>query len=77
MRWATFLRSLPIAIDDETTTRAWTDTMNIARTRNLSAYDACYLELALRLGVGLATLDGGLKAAAIVAGVPLYEAQIP
>src|SRR3954469_19772839 len=50
-RWTAFLGSLSIVIDDETTTRVWTDTLNIARTWNLSAYDAAYLELALRLGV--------------------------
>jgi predicted nucleic acid-binding protein len=76
-RWTGFLGSLPIVIDEETTTRAWTDTMNIARSWDLSAYDAAYLELALRLGVAVATLDGKLKAAASAAGVPLYQVQMP
>jgi predicted nucleic acid-binding protein len=31
---------------------------------NLTAYDAAYLALARRLGIGLVTLDGGLAAAA-------------
>lgn len=37
-----------------------------------SVYDAAYLELAMRRGVPLATLDDKLKAAAEAVGVPLY-----
>ncbi len=33
------------------------DILALARTQNLSAYDASYLSLAMRLGVPLATLD--------------------
>src|SRR4051812_24035875 len=43
VQWTGFLGSLPIVIDDETTARAWNDTVNLARSRNLSAYDAAYL----------------------------------
>jgi predicted nucleic acid-binding protein len=35
----------------------------------LSAYDGAYLELAQRKGLGLATLDRRLRAAALKAGV--------
>ena len=35
--------------------------------------DAAYLELALRKGLPLATLDNKLKAAATAVGVPLYQ----
>jgi len=45
--------------------------MALARRRRLSFYDASYLELALRTGLALATLDGQLAAAARVEGVPL------
>ena len=47
----------------------------LARTYQLSGYDAAYLELALREGLPLATVDGNLKTAAVAAGVPLLEAQ--
>jgi predicted nucleic acid-binding protein len=77
VRWTRFLESLPIVIDDETATRAWNETVNLARSRNLSAYDACFLELALRLGLPLATLDGRLQKAAIAAGVALYQPPGP
>ena len=60
------------SLTDETTNRAWSDTLNIARVQNLSAYDAAYLELSMRRAMPLATLDGKLRTAASTAGVPLY-----
>lgn len=45
----------------------------LARELNLSAYDACYLELARRTGLPLAALDRALKAAARKSGVPLLD----
>ena len=71
--FSSLLSSLPIIVDDETAARAWADTMHLARAHNLSAYDATYLELAIRLGLPLACLDGKLKMAAAAVGVPLYE----
>ncbi|MGH8745243.1 MAG: type II toxin-antitoxin system VapC family toxin, partial [Burkholderiales bacterium] len=41
----------------------------IAERRDLTTYDAAYLELALRLGSGLVTLDRGLADAAAAEGV--------
>jgi predicted nucleic acid-binding protein len=67
------LQALPIGLDDETAGRAWDDSIHLARTHQLSAYDAAYLELALRRGLPLATLDEKLKAAAVAVGVPEYE----
>ena len=43
----------------------------LADQYGLSAYDATYLELALRRGIHLACWDGGLKAAAQTAGLYL------
>lgn len=43
----------------------------LGRQFNLSAYDATYLELALRLGIPLACIDGGLKLAARKVGLLL------
>jgi predicted nucleic acid-binding protein len=71
--WLGFLTSLPIAVDEETKAHAFGNTLNLAREHNLSAYDAAYLELALRRGLPLATLDDKLKAAARAVGVPLYR----
>ena len=66
------LEALPIAIDDETGNRAFSDIRHLARTYQLSAYDAAYLELAVRRGLPMACLDGKLKAAATAAGVLLF-----
>jgi predicted nucleic acid-binding protein len=71
--WLRFLRSLPITVDDETHLRAWGDTLDLARTHGLTAYDAAYLELALRRGLPLATLDKKLRAAAKAAGAAEYK----
>lgn len=43
----------------------------LAERRDLSTYDAAYLELAVRQGFGLITLDRALAAAARAEGVPL------
>ena len=72
VHWLAFLAALPIAIDDETAARAWQETLHLARAHNLSVYDATYLELAIRRGLSLATLDNKLKAAAIAVGVIIY-----
>lgn len=45
----------------------------LALEHRLTAYDAAYLELALRKRLGLATLDKALKAAAGKVGVGLFE----
>ena len=72
-RFLAILGAFPITVDDQTVAHAWTDTMHLARAHNLSSYDAAYLELAIRLGLPLAALDGKLKTAAGAMGVPLFE----
>ncbi len=68
----TLLLSLPITVDEETAERAWSDTLGLARTHGLSTYDAAYLELALREGLPLATLDEPLREALRAVGSILY-----
>lgn len=65
------LRTLPIQVDDETASRAWRETLALARTEGLTTYDAAYLELALRRGLPLATRDKALCQAAARNGVRL------
>ena len=74
-RFITLLRQLPITTDSETMEHALADTLNLARRHKLSSYDAAYLELALRTGLPLATLDVGLTKAAAVMGVPVFRAH--
>jgi predicted nucleic acid-binding protein len=66
-----FLSALPIALDTETATQAWTTTAGLAERFGLSAYDAANLELAERLDLPLASLDGELRRAANTLGLPL------
>ncbi len=63
------LEALPIEIDPVTTSRAWGASLELARTHQLSVYDAMYLELAMRLQLPLATLDRALHRAARTVGV--------
>lgn len=65
------LETYSILVDDETMTRAWGKTLDLAMQYKLSTYDAAYLELALRRNLPLATLDEALIAAATSAGVQL------
>ncbi|MEL6736626.1 MAG: type II toxin-antitoxin system VapC family toxin, partial [Pseudomonadota bacterium] len=46
----------------------------LAERHRLSVYDACYLELAKRKSLPLATLDKNLIRAAHEAGVQVFEA---
>ena len=68
---AGFLRDLPITLDPETASQAWTATARLAEQHRLTLYDASYLELAQRLGLPLATLDRELRAAAGTLGIPV------
>jgi predicted nucleic acid-binding protein len=52
---------------------AWTDTIALGQQHGLSAYDAAYLEFALREGAPLATLDAKLEVAATAVGVTHYQ----
>ena len=58
---------LPLTIDAAPPTA--TRLLELAREHVLSAYDAGYLELALRLGVPVASKDGPLRAVAERAGI--------
>ncbi len=62
------LHQMHIEVDPQTSVHALNDTLQLARRYNLSAYDAAYLELTLREGLALATLDDGLVKAAKKAG---------
>ncbi len=71
---AEFLETLaahPVHTDGLTGRQAFGAIARLADQHSLTAYDASYLELAMRLGVPLATLDSELQAAARKTGVAL------
>jgi predicted nucleic acid-binding protein len=57
-----------IEVDLETTALAWSKTFSLGETFGLTMYDAAYLELALRKGFALASLDEPLRKAMQKAG---------
>jgi predicted nucleic acid-binding protein len=63
------LKQLDIQVDALTHDHALGDTLRLAMTYDLSSYDAAYLELAMRLGLPLATVDDLLGEALPKAGV--------
>lgn len=69
-RFLSIIGRLNIVADHAMVTHALSDTLNLARRFKLSAYDAAYLELALRAGLPLATLDADLAKAAKITGLP-------
>lgn len=69
LRFITLLQSLPISQDQQTVSENVTHVLPLARTHNLSAYDAAYLELAMRHNSSLATLHTDLQKAARRAGI--------
>lgn len=65
------LGRLPITIDADTDAHIWTAALRLSDRHALTIYDACYLELAQRLNLPLATLDRELRIAAAALGLPL------
>ncbi len=63
------LRLLPIVIDGECDARVWSSALPLADRFDLSVYDACYLELAQRRDLPLATLDVRLRSAGAAMGL--------
>ena len=66
------LENLPITVDSSTQKQSFSQIMDLARSYNLSSYDAAYLELAIRESLMLASLDRKLVKAAEKAGVNIY-----
>ena len=72
-RFVRVLQELPISVDGETVSASLGPVLQLGREYGLTAHDAAYLELAMRRGLPLATLDEVLIAAASEAGVDLLE----
>lgn len=65
------LHTLAITVDAESAMDTLGSVITLGREYSLTAYNAAYLELAMRQGVPLATLDVRLRAAVTRAGVPI------
>ncbi len=64
VRFISLLSQLPILVEYESSEKVMKDLLGLARAHKLSSYDASYLDLAMRKGLPLATLDKNLRKAA-------------
>ena len=65
------LERLPIEIDTPAAGTVFRSTQDLCRKHGLTAYDAAYLELAMRHRIALATADGALERAANADGIEI------
>ena len=65
------LERLPTEIDTPAAETVFHSTQDLCRRHGLTAYDAAYLELAMRNRVALATADGALERAARAEGIEI------
>ena len=68
-----WLRGLPVRVDHEMASLAFSKLSELAFAYRLSVYDAAYLELAERRTLALACKDGPLRKAAKQLGVRLWK----
>jgi predicted nucleic acid-binding protein len=68
------LDALSLAIDPHAPSFAFAELVTLADRHGLTVYDAAYLELAIRTSLPLASLDRGLRTAAIREGVVVLPA---
>ncbi len=71
IRFLSLVQGLPIVVEQESPDRMLTEILSLAREHRLSTYDASYLDLAMRLGLPLATQDKALTLAAKKCRVPI------
>lgn len=71
------LPAVPIRPDTEGALDRMGEILVLTRRHGLTVYDSTYLELAKRLGRGLASLDRQLRAAARAEGIPLIPDLLP
>jgi len=70
-RIRSLIERLPVVLVDLDTPAATGEVLDLALEHGLTAYDAAYLDLAMRRGLPLATADARLRAACRTAGVTL------
>ncbi|MDA2921430.1 type II toxin-antitoxin system VapC family toxin [Desulfobacterota bacterium AH_259_B03_O07] len=73
IRFVTLLNQLPITVEEGQSEKMMLEILALAREHKLSSYDASYLDLAMRKGLSIATLDRGLRAAAKKTKVQIFK----
>lgn len=73
-RFVELLGGLTIIEHAQTITDTVSNVLPLAREYDLSAYDAAYLDVAVRQGAQLATLDRTLETAGRSAGIEIFKA---
>jgi predicted nucleic acid-binding protein len=76
VRFMTLLSQLPIVVEYERKGSMMNDLLALARANGLSSYDASYLDLAMRRGIPIATVDNRLIEAAEKADVPIFMGEM-
>jgi predicted nucleic acid-binding protein len=72
-RFVELLKGLSILEDGQPFADTVSNVLPLAREHDLSAYDAAYLDVAVRHGAPLATLDAALQKAGRAAGISIFK----
>jgi predicted nucleic acid-binding protein len=70
------LGTLPVEVDESAWRQAWQAGFFLASRHRLSLYDGAYLELSMRRGLPLGSLDRDLREAARTEGVSLLPVKM-
>ena len=73
IRFLALINDLPIKVLQEPPERMTKEILALARERQISTYDASYLDLAMRKGLPIATQDSGLKKAAKKCKITIFK----
>lgn len=71
VRFITLLSQLPIIVEHQRPERLMKDLLALARSNNLSSYEASYLDLSMRKGIPIATVDTRLITASKKTDIPI------
>ena len=75
-RFVELLDGLRVSMDSQSVTENVSNILPIAQEYGLSAYDAAYLDVAVRHGAPLATLDSALQKAGRKAGIEIFRDSV-
>ena len=73
VRFLELVIGLPLTVEQEMPRRTLREIVSLARDQKLSTYDASYLDLAMRLGLPISTLDASIRKSAGRLRIPAYK----